>query len=462
MSLRACIGLVALLAACAEGGRAQPGEGVLLEGAVVALDPAVVPVLPSCPSGQAIRRQGPGFVCAPVSTDAIPETTKQARAAELAALGEEITRLGPRIAAVTSTLSALEGLRSALGAARQQAQAERGTFPLAVAAIACARNANDTSNRRFTERGGMVYGADRTSVDAHIYCPFFIPDPNVSWNSYDLLGDVRDEPNTDFRNAIYALDAAGRRHDVGSITASRYPIHGFGAARTSLFKLQEVSRMYFHSDDAVYASLNGLPTAAGFAGLRTLVRGPAEAPELAAVGGVLRIDIGAARPGSQGPDQWLSDEIYLAPDQPETSFLPPPGQSARPVDVSAVAPEIPASVFVRDRRCDCPLHYQLAVPSGRYSVLLAFAENCTSCTSIDTDGILGPEIRSLRVQIEGQVDVIVPADAAVPPADDGRGAYDVAAAKTYQTTVTDGVLDITVAGGSGPAILSAMVIRRLE
>jgi hypothetical protein len=58
----------------------------------------------------------------------------------------------------------------------------------------------------------------------------------------------------------------------------------------------------------------------------------------------------------------------------------------------------------------------------------------------------------------------VPADAAVPPDDDRRGAFDVASARTYQVTVSDGILDISIASEEldRPASISALVIRREE
>jgi len=158
---------------------------------------------------------------------------------------------------------------------------------------------------------------------------------------------------------------------------------------------------------------------------------------------------------------WRPDAPFLVTSSSST------GVSRVLVDTSLLSDRnVPQGVLSTERLKDGHLNYQIPASNGFYSVVLYFSENCSGCVSTNLGGT-GPAgaARLFDVAVEGRrTNGYNQADAALPPAGDGRGAIYKATQLAFRDVpVGDGMLNVDILDrGSGnppgDAALKGMVI----
>lgn len=163
---------------------------------------------------------------------------------------------------------------------------------------------------------------------------------------------------------------------------------------------------------------------------------------------------------------WQPDASFLAPRQPETVTRLAAGVVSTERLTDRV---IPNEVLLAERWRDGDIAYQIPVASGRYRVVLYVSENYPQAVSPALGGTGCTRCaRIFDIEVEGQAARNYnPADAALPPAGDGRGATFVATEVVFELPVTDGILDVAIVdkGAGNPpenAVIQAMAIARLD
>lgn len=457
--LLAVLALTAL--SCSPQARFVAAEGTTAGPANrLSIDEAKTPVLRSCPSGQTIQRRDGGFSCVPLSLEGI----SAARLAELGAAAEVLERrvaaLESSLSAATASISAAKAMVLALDAALQRYALETAAQPFSVAAITCSRGPAELADGFFEETAGFVSHASGQWLDAHLYCPLYGLDPASSWDTFDLVYHAPDPPSAeaDARVAFLSYDRAGDRIGHGFTTTGRLLDVGFVTATSKLYGFAGSARDPNHIDSAHFN--RGREPPQGILGFFARQGGPAAAPELARPGGVVRLSAAGRRAAQENGAVWLVDEAYLAPGHQETAFLERP----RPVDRSRLAHAAPGFVFDNARTCNCALQYALDVPPGRYRVTYYAAEICLDCATVGSDGsiVRSPAPRSQRARLLEQLVPWTPADAALPPDGDARGAYDVASELTLTGDLSEGPLLFGIERDVKNTILSGIVIERVE
>lgn len=453
--------LIALVLGCSTQARFEAAEGTRAGPANrLSIDEARTPVLRSCPSGQTIHRRGAAFACLPLSSDGVPpqRIDELNTAAEL--LEARAARLEAELNAATASIAAAKAVVEALTSALRQHEADTAAQPYSVAAITCAREPEELAAGQFREVGGFVEHVSGQWLDAHLYCPLFGLDAEVDWNSFDMVYHAPDPPSAaaDARVAFLSFNLGGDRIGHGFTTTSRLLDTGFLTATSKLYGFRSGARDPNHIDSAHFNDGGQRPQ--GLLGFFARKSGPPSPPELARVGGVLRLSAAGRRAQQEGGAVWGIDEAYLAPDHQETPFL----ARGRPVDGARLAHPVPDFVFDNARTCNCALQYALDVPPGRYRVTFYAAELCLDCATIGSDGMIvqSPAPRSQRARLLDQLVRWIPADAAIPPDQDGRGAYDVASELTLTADLSEGPLLFGIERDVKDTILSGVVIERVE
>jgi len=458
-------GLLAVLSlsalGCSPQARFAAAEGTATGPANrLSIDEAKTPVLRSCPSGQTIQRREGGFSCVPLSLEGV----SAARLADLSAAADTLERrvaaLETSLSAATASITAAKAVVLALDSALQRYTEDTAAQPFSVAAITCSREPEELADGLFREAGGFVSHASGLGLDAHLYCPLYGLDPLPKWNTFDMVYHAPDPPSAevDARVAFLSFDLAGGRIEHGFTTTSRLLDTGFVTATSKLYGFASSVRDPNHIDSAHYNT--GREPPQGILGFFARKSGPFSPPELARAGGVLRLSAAGRRAQRGGNEVWLVDEAYLAPDHRETQFLERP----RPVDGSRLAHPVPAFVLDNARTCNCALQYALDVPPGRYRVTYYAAEICLDCATIGSDGsiVQSPAPRSQRARLLEQLVPWIPADAALPPDQDRRGAYDMASELTLTADLSEGPLLFGIERDVRNTILSGIVIERVE
>lgn len=456
------VGLLALLAlGCSTHARFEAAEGTRAGPASrLSIDQERTPVLVSCPSGQTIHRTSEAFACLPLSLEGVaPQRIAELnQAAEL--LEARAARLESELTASTATLAAAMALVEALEGTLRQYEAETAAQPYSVAAISCAREPEELADGLFREVGGRLEHVSGVGLDAHLYCPFYGLDSQGDWNTFEMVYHAPDPPSmeVDARVAFLSFDVGGNRVGHGFTTTGRLLDTGFITTTSKLYDLSRSATDPQHIDSA--HNNNGTQQPQGLLGFFARKRGPFRPPELAQAGGVLRLSAAGRWAQEENGAVWLVDEAYLAPDHVEAGFL----WRMRPVDRSRLAHPVPDFVFENARSCNCALQYALDVPPGRYRVTFYAAEMCLDCATIGSDGAIvqSPAPRSQRARLLEQLVPWIPADAALPPDRDGRGAYDVASELTLTADLSAGPLLFGIERDVKDTILNGIVIERVE
>ena len=185
-----------------------------------------------------------------------------------------------------------------------------------------------------------------------------------------------------------------------------------------------------------------------------------------ATGGALYLDCGGTNETLDAVGRrWKPDAPFLVGPSGNLAFF-----NNEVVDQSLLTdPSIPNNVILSERWRDGDISYEIPVENGPHTVILYFSENCTACVSTNMGGT-GPAgaARIFDIEVEGwRTNAYNPADAAVPPADDGVGATFKATQVIFRNVpVNDGVLNVTIhdlGAGDPPenAAIKAMAILQM-
>lgn len=141
---------------------------------------------------------------------------------------------------------------------------------------------------------------------------------------------------------------------------------------------------------------------------------------------------------------WKPADPFLAFGHPAVNTLAASGI----VNTMALSdPSVPNEVLLSEHWRDGSIAYQVPVANGDYRVVLYFSENYPPAVGPRFGGTGCADCaRLFNVMVEGQqVSEFNPADAALPPAGDGKGAVFTATELKFDVAVKDGVLDIQLA-----------------
>lgn len=360
--------LALVLAACDGRAPHQAGEGLHFRGGVLELDRSAVPVLEACAPGQVVKKSAEGFECGVIDGQALGGDRLAALTGALTERVSRLQELQQQRRALTSSITRLEAERDRVMAEVDAELAGSSAQSFSVAAISCARAPEISRFGGYVEQDGIMRHGPGGGIDAHLYCPYFSLDPMPSLNALELAVHRPARDDEDVRAAMLASHATGGRIEMGFANVDRWRVTGFASVFGNLYAFGAQRNEPQHLDSAIYDP--GNTATIGFIGARLFRRGPAEPPELAAPGGVLRIDLGSVTQRIEGNDLWHPDEPYLAPDHREASRV----QITAVVDQSGLSrPRPPPSVFSFWRRCNCALEYLLRVPDGRYTVTTYYA-----------------------------------------------------------------------------------------
>lgn len=180
-----CLMLISGVAAC-HGGRAPPieaGDGVKVvpgDRPVVAVDPNTVPLVPSCKTGEIIRRTSSGWECAHEA-----EVAESVLNARLNRLSSQLETLEQLVADNNTQARDLAAQIDTLRASFQSKVNGDAAWPFAIGAVACAPS-QDTVLARTMTIDGQVRFRDGQAGQIVLYCPVIATNPTQTWATWTL------------------------------------------------------------------------------------------------------------------------------------------------------------------------------------------------------------------------------------------------------------------------------------